>query len=512
MKENLSLKRLLEIYPYLNERREGLPLQGKRSDGKEYSERIKLVDEAMDFYGYKLYNSKNMSMKEYNIGGGNPMKYKPFPLCIKSMKKSLKRNDLYKYPYTEGADRIRQILINYVEKEGIFNDNPYKLPLVDEKGLCVHNVTFTPSTSYAFKLILDIILKPNDVVLMTGPNYGLFGFKVERMNANVEIIDLKEENNYLIDPKDLESKIDEINNKLKIKYKGENYIPRVVALVNANPNNPTGKVMGKNEEKLLTEIGNVCLEKGVFIIDDLIYRDLTFDKNNIAKPVASIKGMFKNTISLFGLSKAYNLASLRAGFVVADEIIIRELTNRIFQEMDASPSIIGEALIGAFNDSKKRDRVYNKYFKKLNKEYFIRYNLLKAMVDGIDSIKDKKIKEIVKKDIIKYSNKENKNFILKGIPYVSLLKNIEPEAGFFTLLDFTELKGKKTKDLTVNTEKDLLIFLYKNIQLRFIVGRSVCFKENQKLIGRVTFAIERKEIVEIFELLNKLLRKEDLFF
>ena len=52
------------------------------------------------------------------------------------------------------------------------------------------------------------------------------------------------------------------------------YVPRVVAFLNANPNNPTGKVMGEKETSLLKEIGEVCLKRGVFVIDDLVYRKI----------------------------------------------------------------------------------------------------------------------------------------------------------------------------------------------------------------------------------------------
>ena len=142
---------------------------------------------------------------------------------------------------------------------------------------------------------------------------------------------LSKEDHFLVNPEKLANKIDEINESLqKVYNRRKGYIPRVVAFVNANPNNPTGKVMGEKNASLLKEIGEVCLKRGVFIIDDLVYRDLTFDADNLAKPIATIPGMFRNTISLFGLSKSYGMASLRAGFVVADEGIIRELINRIF--------------------------------------------------------------------------------------------------------------------------------------------------------------------------------------
>ena len=99
--------------------------------------------------------------------------------------------------------------------------------------------------------------------------------------------------------------------------------------------------------------------------------------------MASIPGMFRNTISLFGLSKAYGMASLRSGFVVADEIIIREIVNRIFQEMDAVPAIIGEALAGGFNDSDYRNKEYDKYFNELRQEYKIEINKYHHKVNNL---------------------------------------------------------------------------------------------------------------------------------
>ena len=96
--------------------------------------------------------------------------------------------------------------------------------------------------------------------------------------------------------------------------------------------------------------------------------------------------MFRNTISLFGLSKSYGLASLRAGFVVADEIVIREVINRIFQSMDSAPDLVGQALAGAFNTSERRKQVYDEYFQELRKIYVDKYQLVKAMVQGLDQV------------------------------------------------------------------------------------------------------------------------------
>ena len=269
--------------------------------------------------------------------------------------------------------------------------------------------------------------------------------------------------------------------------------------------------MGENEVDLLKEIGEVCLKRGVFVIDDLVYRDITFDGNNLAKPMASIPGMFRNTISLFGLSKSYGLASLRAGFIVADEIIIREVINRTFQEMDSSPDIVGRALAGAFNISNKRDIVYKEYFDELRNKYIYKYNLLKSLVSGIDSVEESLREKVY--NSVKSVLKEDTDKILKGLPYVDFPKNLEVESGFFAILDFTKIKGMKYDGEVINTERDLLKFFYKTCRIRFLVGQSISWPYEDELVGRVTTALDDEKMIIAFKNMHNALellsQKED---
>jgi len=506
LKKSRAIDRMLRENPNLGERRYGLPDIGTRIDGDKFNPTVQNIADAIDFYGFEVRDENIATIPDIDLSGGNPTDFRPFPLSIEEMKKSLDNKNMYKYPYTEGDDNIRKILLEYIEQEGFFNDQPYSYSDVDEKGLSVHNLTFLPSTSIAFNMIVNIISKPGDVILTTGPNYGLFTIRAERAGAEVEIINLEKEDNWLVNPDKLAAKIDDINESLqKVYNRRKGYVPRVVAFLNTNPNNPTGKVMGEKETELLTKIGQVCLDRGVFIIDDLVYRDLTYDKNNIAKPISSIKGMFRNTISLFGLSKSYGLASLRSGFVVADEIIIREIINRIFQEMDSAPDIIGRALAGAYNTSKERQIVYEEYFNELRKIYVYKYNLLKVLVNGIDSIKDKKLANEIEQKIKKVLNKDDIKDILSGLPYVDFPQNLEPQAGFFAILDFTKLKGMKYKNTPITCEKDLLKFFYKTSRIRFLIGKSISWPYEDELIARVTYALDDEKIITSFANMNKAL-------
>ena len=499
-----AIDRLLQQNPSLGERRFGLPEVGGRYDGDSFNPTVQEIADAIEYYGFEVRDDDITTIPDIDLGSGNPTKYPPFPMAIDEMKKALD-SYMYKYPYTEGSDEIRKVLLDYIEKEGFINTTPYNYSDIDDKGLCVHNITFLPSTSIAFNMVVSIISKPGDVVLVTGPNYGLFTIRAERAGAEVEILPLSKEDHFLVNPEKLANKIDEINESLqKVYNRRKGYIPRVVAFVNANPNNPTGKVMGEKNEGLLKEIGEVCLKRGVFIIDDLVYRDLTFDADNLAKPIATIPGMFRNTISLFGLSKSYGMASLRAGFVVADEVIIRELINRIFQGMDSAPDIVGRALAGAFNVRPERDAIYQDYFSKLRIIYQKKYQLLKALVEGIDSIKDisakKKIQEKISNQI---SDPVLLEQALEGLPYTKFPDNLEPESGFFAILDFTKVRGMKYKNMVINTERDLLTFFYRTYRTRFLVGQSISWPYPNELVGRVTFAIEDNLIISALSQMNQ---------
>lgn len=485
----------------VRERRAGLPYIGKRFDGEDFNPTVDKIARAIDYYGYEVRDENIVENPDTDLGSGNPLCFKPFPLAVEAMIKSLQEELMYRYPYTEGDDDIRKKLLEYLEKEGFVNTSPYSYDDIDEKGLCVHNITFSVSTSVLFNQIISAIAKEGDVVLTTGPNYGLFTIRIERAGAEAEILPLDREDNFMVNPEKLANTIDKINSSLQQAYhRRKGYVPRVVAFLNTNPNNPTGKVMGKKEYDLLYQISDVCNKRGVFVIDDLVYRDITYDKDNVALPIATIPGMFRNTISLFGLSKSYSMASLRAGFVVADEIIIRAIINKTFQEMDSAPALIGVALGGAFNASEERYKVYDKYFKDLRAEYIYRLNLIKALVNGIDSAEPQYRIRII--DTVSEAVGSDAAKVLSGIPMVDFPENLEPESGFFAILDFTKLKGMKYHDeekgihIVIRDEEELLNFFYATSRTRFLVGESISWPYDDELIGRVNYALEEQKLIK----------------
>jgi len=498
-----SLKRIIEKNPKLEYRVRGLPNLGENLVNGQFSKEVNKIYDAFGLYGNELYvleNEKIRNISSRSLGGGSPMRTGAFPLCKEALVNLINSDELSDYPMAAGDEVSRKIILEYLKQEG-FKSN---------SGLSEDNIIFTVSSTHAFNIISSIIARPYDVVLMTGPNYGLFTFVPERVTgATVEILPLSLEDDWYVNPQKLSRRIDEINLNLKEKYSDSlGYTPKVVAFLNENPHNPLGKVMNEKNKEILEGIGDVCLEKGVFVIDDLIYRDLTYDRDNLAKPMASYEKYFDNTISITGLSKAYGLASIRSGMVVANEIIIRAIRNKIFQTMDSSPVLQGIALAGAFNATERRKKEYNNYFNPIIQEYKYRLELLKVLINGLDFIEDNNMRLQIEKDIRNYALGYNINQVLDGIPNVDFVNGTLPDSGFFEMLDFTGLKNKVAENgRIISNERELLKYMYEQEKIKLILGQSISWPNEEQFIGRVTTALPREDLVEHFSAMNKCLRK-----
>ena len=195
--KSTAIQRLLRENPMLGERRFGLPYVGARLDKEEFNPTVQEIANAIDFYGFEVRDKDIVTKKDIDLGGGNPMKYKPYPPSIDEMIKSLQKGNMYKYPYTEGDDEIRKELLEYIEQEGFINTEPYNYDDIDNKGLSIHNITFLPSTSITFNIIVNIISKPGDVILIPGPSYGLFTIRAGGGGAEVGILPLEKEDDFL---------------------------------------------------------------------------------------------------------------------------------------------------------------------------------------------------------------------------------------------------------------------------------------------------------------------------
>jgi len=110
-------------------------------------------------------------------------------------------------------------------------------------------------------------------------------------------------------------------------------------LVNS-PSNPTGRVLGKND---LYELYDYCSQKGIYILSDDAYEDLTYEgRSHFA--VGSLEEKPDKVISIFSLSKSYAMTGWRAGYIVASERVIYLINKFLENILTCFPPFIQNAV------------------------------------------------------------------------------------------------------------------------------------------------------------------------
>src|SRR5574344_507318 len=157
-----SLKRVLKKNGKLENTIRGLPNLGSNLVSNNFSPEVKIIYDTFSLYGNDLYvleNEKIKGLESRSLGGGSPMKTLAFPMCKQFLLDTI-NEDLSEYPMAAGDEKSRKIIFDYLKNEGFKSNNEF-----DED-----NIIFTVSTTQAFNILCEIICRPYDVILMTGPN------------------------------------------------------------------------------------------------------------------------------------------------------------------------------------------------------------------------------------------------------------------------------------------------------------------------------------------------------
>lgn len=183
------------------------------------------------------------------------------------------------------------------------------------KNIKTENIVITHGGISANALSIMTLVEPGDRVISVLPTYQQHYSIPESIGADVKILKLKAENNFLPDLDELKSYVNE-NTKL--------------ICIN-NPNNPTGAVM---DEDFLIKIVDIAKSCGAYLLCDEVYRGLVHEGDNFSVSVADI---YDKGISTGSVSKTFSLAGLRVGWIVGPE----EFVARVNKQRDYHVICVG---------------------------------------------------------------------------------------------------------------------------------------------------------------------------
>lgn len=199
------------------------------------------------------------------------------------------------------------------------------------QGVKSDQITITHGAIGANALTMFALIEPGDHVVSVLPTYQQHYSIPEAYGADVSIIKLRPENNFLLD-------LEELKNMVTDKTK--------LICIN-NPNNPTGALM---DEAFLKSIVEIAKSVDAYIICDEVYRGLDHEGMGFT---TSIADLYPKGISSGSISKTFSLAGLRIGWLVGSTDFI-ELINRRRDYTTISCGRIDDYLAGIALEHKDR--------------------------------------------------------------------------------------------------------------------------------------------------------------
>ena len=227
-----------------------------------------------------------------DLGMGNPDGATPQPV-VEAAIAALQNPANHGYPPFEGTASFRRAITNwYHRRYGVILDpDSEALPLLGSKEGLTH--------------LAIAYVNPGDLVLVPSPAYPAHFRGPAIAGGKVHSLILKPENDWLID---LGAIPDDVAQSAKILY--FNY-----------PSNPTAATAPR---EFFEEIVAFARKHEILLVHDLCYAELAFDGYQPTS-LLEIPGAKEIGVEFHTLSKTYNMAGWRVGFVVGNRHVIQGL-------------------------------------------------------------------------------------------------------------------------------------------------------------------------------------------
>jgi aminotransferase len=299
-----------------------------------------------------------------NLSQGMP-DFIPSPKLVEAAVEAIRRGS-NQYSYTWGHPGLREAIAKKVRDYNKIEADPEE------------NVTVTCGSTEAVTCAVFGLTNPGDRIVVTDPFYE--NYVPDAILSSCELI--------YVSFKGRNLDLDEVELKEAMSKH-----PKLLLL--NTPNNPTGRVLGSSQMKLIADL---CEDEGTIAVTDEIYEHILYDgKQHIS--LASVGDMHDRTVTVNSASKSYSVTGWRVGWAVAE----KALTNAVRKVHDyvtiCAPTPLQEAVVTALNfpasyyerlaaayDRKRRTIM--EILQEANLEYFRpegAYYILVDAPDGFDS-------------------------------------------------------------------------------------------------------------------------------
>ena len=255
-----------------------------------------------------------------DLGMGNPDLGTPKHIVDKLVEAASKESN-HRYSASRGITKLREAISTwYSSRYGVDID-----PATEAV------VTIGAKEGLAHLTLATIT--PGEVVLAPDPTYPIHSYATIIAGGDLRAVPVGPDRDFFED----------------LQLAVRQTWPRPRMLVISFPHNPTGAVV---ELEFFEKVVDFCKENKILVVHDLAYADLCFDGYK-APSLLQVKGAKDIGVELFSMSKSYNMAGWRIGYVCGNKEMVSALT-RIKSYLDYGAfQPIQIAAIIALNESQE---------------------------------------------------------------------------------------------------------------------------------------------------------------
>ena len=256
------------------------------------------------------------------------------------------KNNITRYTPASGTLELKQAICEKMKKDTGLSYTPA-------------NVIVSNGGKHALTNIFMAILNPGDEVIIPAPFWVSYPEMVKMADGKPVYIDTTEENNF----------------KFTVDQLAAACSDKTRALVLNSPSNPTGMAYTREE---MEKIAAFAVKQGIYVIFDEIYEKLLYEGEhvNIATLGDEIR---KQTIIVNGMAKTYAMTGWRIGYVVAEEPLIKAMSNMQSHATSNPNSIAQAASVEAILGDQSMIEV-------MKKEYRTRRDYMVERINSIEGL------------------------------------------------------------------------------------------------------------------------------
>jgi alanine-synthesizing transaminase len=227
-----------------------------------------------------------------DFGMGNPDQPTPRHIVDKLIE-TVQRGDTHRYSVSKGIFRLRKAICNWYKWRYDVDLDPDReaIATIGSKEGIAHLALAT--------------LDAGDIVLVPNPSYPIHIYGPVISGADIRHVRMLPGLDFF----------EELEQAIKDSY------PKPKMLILNFPSNPTSQCV---ELPFFERIVALAKEYGIYVVHDLAYADIVFDGYK-APSILQVPGAKDVAVEFFTLSKSYNMAGWRVGFMVGNPDLVAAL-------------------------------------------------------------------------------------------------------------------------------------------------------------------------------------------